>query len=491
MSRRSRASKAGPASKQALSAITNFARVSKRPAAGKSGIGKELVEKVAAQKARETAIEIIVPVVAPQESSSKKRKAAATTDVERSPNAPSSPSKRATKRARNHSTRLASTWEQTARTAAQQKIDAFFEADPTGTQQAGALLERLNLQSSSPLSSDTSATSACDSAPDRDSNFPQELVDLLNLNSAFLKTLSIHYAHNGTAVPVGVSAICPTIAQAWGKRKVTVDDIRRCIATLEEKGHGIFSTGPPCPFFLSELGRGKVCIELHQQYVGSGYMSEETLKRTFENNLRASWAKRASLDVGHFLASLPMAEITKSDANIKANPLLARGQRALEELKNGMAAKRQEKETKASPGAAAPPLNADGGKMSLLDRIRYRQLQQSENAALAPSSAELQRRAVLQRAGDVAEVVAMLANTGAGQRRVSFTMARILARLRDSLRTPISAEEGVACVRLLAAEIAPEWLRVVTVGGKDNLVVMTDFTPSKTVVQDRIQALSM
>jgi len=498
MSRRSRASKAVAASKkQPLSAMTNFARVSKHPVAGKPAIGKDLAEKAAAQKIRETAIEIIITSVyppPPSTSSGKKRKAAAAVDTEGGPNVPPSPSKRATKRARNLSARQADAREPLPRTPSQRTINTFFEVDPTGAQQAGALLERLNLQSSPSVSSSsftsgTSITSAGDSGVDLDFDFPQALVDLQTLNSAFLKTLSIHYAHNGTAVPVAVSAICPTIAQAWGKRKVTLDDIRRCIGVLDAKTHGVFDTTAPCPFFLSELGRGGACIELHPQHVGSGHLGEETLKRIFNKNLEACWAKRLSPDVEPFLASLPRATIVPCNTGIKANPLLTKGQRALEELKNSMAAKRQDKENKTSLGPAPPVVNADGSKMSLLDRIRYRQLQQSENAERAPSAAELQRRAALLRAGDVADVVAMLAASGGAQNRVAFTMARVLSRLRDSLRTPISAEEAVACLRLLAAEIAPEWLRVVTVGGRDNVVVMTDLTPSKATLQERVKAL--
>ncbi len=150
----------------------------------------------------------------------------------------------------------------------------------------------------------------------------------------------------------------------------------------------------------------------------------------------------------------------KRDSSKKASPLLAKGQRTLEELKNGIVVmkkqqQQQQQHTEAGAPAATPPLNADSTKMSLLDRIRYKQLRQSLDAP-PPSPAELARRAALQRAGDVAAVVAMLsAATATGQKRVSFTMATLQARLKDSLRVPISKEEGAACVRLLAKEIAP------------------------------------
>jgi hypothetical protein len=79
--------------------------------------------------------------------------------------------------------------------------------------------------------------------------------------------------------------------------------------------------------------------------------------------------------------------------------------------------------------------------------------------------------------------------TAEGRARISFTMAAVLVKLRDSLRTPVSQEDGAVCVRLLAKEVAPEWLRIVTVGGRENVVVQTGMQPGKMVVQERVDRL--
>ncbi len=374
--------------------------------------------------------------------------------------------------------------------------------DTTDTQQAGALLERLNLnlqsspstRSSSSLSSSgtcTSVTSACKSDREPDSQLPAELVDLQKLFTSFLKALSLHYAHNGTSVPVDVRAITPSIAQAWGKRKVTVEDIQRCMGVLDAKHpRNIFTTGSSAgsPFFLSDYGRGKIYVELATTICGVRTLSPRPSSTSSSRPpLQAAWAARKSPDVGHFVTALPKAPITKCGSVAKASPMLARGQRTLEELKNGIVAKKQEKELQA---LAPPPVHADGTKMDLLDRIRHRQLQRAQDAA-PPSPAELERRSALQRAADIAAVVAMLGTaTARGQKRVSFPMPIVQARLRDSLRVPISKEESAACVRLLSKEIAPEWLKVVVVGGRENIVLLTDFTPSKAVIQERVDAAS-
>ncbi|TPX15675.1 uncharacterized protein E0L32_000009 [Thyridium curvatum] len=474
--RRSRSSRVGPATKpiSATAGINKFTRISKR-----SNVGKDVVEKIVAEKIAETAIEVTTPTVAPAAppvaAPSKKRKA-----EDESSEQPQTT--RAGKRScRQPLGSVPEAHQQLPRTPTQTKPQSSRPGvDLTAAQQAGALFERLNLQSPS-----STRTWRADSTP-----FPQELTDLINLQGAFLKTVSIHYAHNGSNVPIDVKMVCPGIAQAWGKRRVTLDDVCRCIGVM----------GAESPFYVSDYGRGKVCLELHRPGVHAGPLPEERLNRVFEEQLRRAWAARSSSDARQFVAGLPRALVKKSAASLAKPPALAKGQRTLEELKHGIALKKQEKEAKeeakkaasssssSSSSTSPAALNPDGTKMSLLDRIRLRQLQQSQLEATGPSAAELERRAALQRADDVAAVVTMLSRaTAVGQKRVSFTMGAVLTKLKDSLRLPISREEGAACVRTLAREIAPEWLKIVTIGNRENVVVLTEFTPSKATIQERVQ----
>ena len=69
-------------------------------------------------------------------------------------------------------------------------------------------------------------------------------------------------------------------------------------------------------------------------------------------------------------------------------------------------------------------------------------------------------------------------------------MASVLTKLRDSMSVPLSKEEAALCVRLLASEITPNWLRIVAVGGRENVVVFLDYTPSNAEVEKRAQELS-
>jgi hypothetical protein len=337
------------------------------------------------------------------------------------------------------------------------------------------LLERLNIQSS-PARKRTRVLPA--HTREALEQLPQELLDLLSLHTALLKSLTLQYAHNGSNVPVDIRSICPGVAQSWGKRKVTSEDIQRCVGVLGWTS----DTHTSSPFILCDYGRSKLCIELSPE-ASLGHFDEERLNKKFESNLRSLWSVRKDSDIRAFISTLPKATMT---TRASAVPLLVKGRNALDELKSDIAKRQAEKEARSQ---ALPVLNADGSKMSLLDRIKHKELVQLQSAA-PPSPAELQRRAALQRAEDVAGVIGMLTMaTAEGRARISFTMPALLVKLKDSLRTPVSQEDGACCVRLLAAEIAPEWLRIVTIGGKENVVIQCAMQPAKATVGQRIGAL--
>ncbi|KAL6859648.1 hypothetical protein J3F83DRAFT_748476 [Trichoderma novae-zelandiae] len=326
-----------------------------------------------------------------------------------------------------------------------------------------------------------------------ESGFAPELVDLIRLHKAFLKTITLQIAHNGSIAPIDISSITPNISRSWGKRQITVDDIRRCIALhASPRAPNIVS-----PFVVSDYGRGKICIELHPDHTnGAVSINEDRLCKQFEENLRELCAGRAHDDMSDnvdvpvaslSLDELPRAEIRNMDTGIKANPILTKGHNALSALKGGMLAKQQEKDTKQQ--AATAMVNPDGTKMSLLDRLRHKQLAKA-NEPLPQSGPELQRRAALNRAVDVAATISMLSLANpASLPRQAFTMGFISDKLKDSLRVPLSKEEGMICVRLIANEVAPEWLKVVTIGGRENVVVYRASQPVDRVLRERVQKL--
>ncbi|KAH8175747.1 DNA mismatch repair protein Msh2 [Sarocladium implicatum] len=321
---------------------------------------------------------------------------------------------------------------------------------------------------------------------------PEHLAELVHLHKAFLKTVLLQFSHSGSHVPLDIQTLAPNVSRSWGKRQVTVEDLRRCVALQSS------TDGDASPFILSDYGRGKLCVELRSRgATDATLINEDALCRQFEANLKALCAERATdemTDVEEIaldklsLADLPKADITNMTTGVKANPLLTKGQQALAELKNGMATKQQSQDIKQAP-VNQPMVNPDGTKMSLLDRIRHKQLAKA-NGPSAPSGPELERRAALNRVADVSATISMLSlSNPISLPRQAFTMAAILDRLKDSLRVPVSREEGTACVKLIASEVAPEWLRVVSIGGRENVVVQRTAQPVDRVLQDRVNKL--
>lgn len=383
------------------------------------------------------------------------------------------------------------------------------------TKEAGNLFKRLRIDStprtarkSSPLvtfTTTSTSTPATSVAPDSDSEndadasnlttpepdhppLPQELLDLVSLYVAFLKTVALHYAHNGTNTPIDLREISQPVSLAWGKRRISLADVRRCV--------GVMDTSNASPFFLADYGAKKICVELREQYHGPP-LDEPGLVAVFEKNLWGIWerVKEAAVeDVSGFVMGLPKAAVQRFESAVRASTMFAKGHRAMEELKKGIAAKKDAQEA-AKAAAQSTTTNTDGTplKLSLLERLRLKEEQLASLEATGPTAAELERQAALQRADDIAAVIAMLAKSASSAGmggRASFTMPILLQKLKDSLRLPVSKEEGATCVRLLASEIAPEWLRVVTIGGKENVVVTVGRAPSSGTVVERVRQLS-
>ncbi|WYZ41628.1 hypothetical protein EsH8_V_000523 [Colletotrichum jinshuiense] len=326
---------------------------------------------------------------------------------------------------------------------------------------------------------------------------PVELLELLDMQRALLKTVSLQLVHQNSNAPLDISSITPHVSRTWGKRRVTVDDIRRCIAIQDMKPAGFEQDSLGSPFIVTDYGRGKLCLEMDLTKASSR-IDEEKLCQQFEENLHIMCSQRAAdemtdLDVcfeGLSFSDLPKSDITLRHTAISQNPVFAKGQRALNELKNGIVLKKQGKEAQAQ-AAKLPALNPDGTKMSLLDRLRAKEV---ANAQIqAPSGPELARKRALQRVGDIAAIISMLvaSSNSAGQPVMSFTMQVLQQKLKDSVRVPMPMEEGIDTVRILANEVAPEWLKVATVGGKEHVVIQTRRKPYDAELAARVNRLSV
>ncbi|KAK4178301.1 hypothetical protein QBC36DRAFT_325168 [Triangularia setosa] len=345
--------------------------------------------------------------------------------------------------------------------------------------QTSALLERLNIQS--PIQKKRTKTIAISPARN-DFDLPQELLDLLDMQAVFLKSLSMEYAHNGTNSPIDLRNLYPSVTRAWGKRQVLLVDIQRLLGVLTWSPT---KSSSEAPFILSDYGRSKICIDFSPS-LPAGPIREAKLNMDFESNLRTLWMS-SNKNVTLFLGTLPKAPIKRCESLLKAtNPK----QTTLDSLKAGIQARKQA-ELAAKEQAARKVVEAvkpDGTKMTLLERIKMKE-SELKNMPGGPTPQELQRQAALHRAEDVAAVIGMLCKASGGQARVSFTMQQILTKLKDSLRTPVSGEDAGICVRLLATEVTPGWIREVKLGAREMVVVTVVGQPSQAVIKERVAKL--
>jgi hypothetical protein len=359
---------------------------------------------------------------------------------------------------------------------------------------------------------------------------PTELLNLLTLHSSFLTALSLHYAHNGTATPVDLRDLTDSISAVWRQRKVTYDDIRLVIGVL---GRG--PAGRHNPFFLSDYGHGKICLEIHEEHkMGAGVnaMNEEALKVMFMESLDDLWRQwSASLQkatsrpiatprkrgrprktdlkqptihpfieepsITKFIAQLPHADITSCSSLAAVAPLQEKGRKRLREFKDSVQQGRAQKKTRESTGKENLPTAPAGHtpskpstvavqakmtdftsvrKTNLLDRILAKQAA-AESGPAAPSPAEVQRRQALQRSEEVIGVLSLLCASKGATMRVSFSMAALIQSLQSSIRSPISKEEALKCIEVLASEVTPGYVNVVRMGAISSVVVNRGMRP--------------
>lgn len=369
----------------------------------------------------------------------------------------------------------------------------------------------------------------CGNTPDDRPGGLDELHDLIDLYSSFLTALSLHYAHNGWPTPADLRALRPSVERSWRRKRVSTDDVRRILGIAQVISAGSDQDeGKPgglSDLSLIDYGNGKICIEMDADLQCQGLfqkrlLDEEALNRRFAKNLLRRWktyresckststTAASAAAAGAFISQLPLASITLCPSIRKISPLLAKGQRRLEDLKAG-AIRAQQKNSSSPPIQPCPngspqktPATAAATTTrndSLLSRIRAKQQLHQSTLSLSSDTethqASILRKSALQRLQEIIPVLEILTTTTTTSapfstsrcnsnsnsnstsnshsepslqtgscRTYSYTMPSIVQHLQTSLRNPIAKDDAVRCVRLLASEVAPEWVRVREVG---------------------------
>ncbi|KAK7562589.1 hypothetical protein IWX49DRAFT_517107 [Phyllosticta citricarpa] len=355
---------------------------------------------------------------------------------------------------------------------------------------------------------DTPATSPCCSEPPssrpstqdrKNDELPQGLLDLIDLHSSFLGALSFYYAHNGISSPVDIRMLIPAITTKWGKRKVTIEDIRRSLGVMQSSAF----TAHPHPalkartFLLSDYGHGKICLEQQESRkarsrrsstVISPSLDENALNALFSIELSQRWDEyrrkitpnsKSPQSVSYFISQMPLTEITTCPSLAKMGPFLAKGQQRLEDFKADTTSfpppvpslpktKSLPSSKPNDPQTPAPNRSHHSRGASLLDRIRAKQTA-AANAPPGPTPEERARIAALHRAEDVLATLSLMASTASV--RVSFPLPRLVRDVQASSRTPVGADEVRRCVQVLADEVAKGYVALVKLGATEVVVV--------------------
>ncbi|RFU32303.1 hypothetical protein B7463_g4006, partial [Scytalidium lignicola] len=373
----------------------------------------------------------------------------------------------------------------------------------TPTKGATSLLNKLQL--TKPLTSPKNIGTAPGTSLSLDSSTPQpkkfadllpiELLDLINLHTSFLTALSLFYAHHGTSSPADLRQLYPDVSRVWGKRRVTLEDIRRTLGVMNMENKKCGREDPSMRLSLSDYGDGKYCVEMGAESeclsIFGQPLNETLLNGRFQDSLKSLWrASEGTVEPLKFIQSLPMEPITICESLAKLSSIKTTGQRRLEELKADLNKKKEVAEEKKLEKEKEKEQEKNGSRPTLLERLRAKQLEKS-NLPPPPSKQELDRKAALQRIEEVAAILGVLSTSSSiGQQRISFTIPTVVGKLQDSFKMPISRSEAENCIRLLASEVAPAWAKMAKMGKVNCLVVMRDHRPSEEDLREKIKLIS-
>lgn len=301
--------------------------------------------------------------------------------------------------------------------------------------------------------------------------------DFLDLHSAFVKALSIHAAHNGPKTPADLREFLPSVTRVWRKRKVQIKDLQRLLWVWDQS-----MNARDVSYRLANYGLGKICIERTVQLE----VQPPALQDAFEQALDLLWAQtedslqqvteedRPSL----FIETLDLAVIHESLTPFTA---FQKGQQRLQDLRGGVLRMKADKLRSDAEKTGLKPLAATSSRrQGLLDRIKNKELIQSKLPP-PPSKKEVLRRSAADRVEEVANILALLRPAGyvgtgikamlANQRK-PFQLETIVQHIRHSVRNPISREEIVICIEILAEpRIAGHWIGIVTINEMRSVVL--------------------
>ena len=337
-----------------------------------------------------------------------------------------------------------------------------------------------------------------------------EFADFRELYEAFLKALSLHYAHHGSRSPVDFKQLKPSIERIWGKRGIQITDVQRILGvavseyvsttgqeteTIEFPSYRVnetdtlvpiklsitelesssdLATSSKFPLSLSDYGNGKVCVELSDSLLDLNLHSYPinitTLMQKFDkvvNRYTSNGIPFAHLPLAAITPCASLKYVTASQkktqalvADIKAGPLGVQANKC-RNTNSSLMPPPKPPLTVAATTSPSDPMNRSN---ALIARILAKKSIADQKPA-PPSTESLTRRAAFQRLDEVVGVLNSLATIQMrkvsrvpfhkkprGDQTYSFTIPMLVQALQGSMRNPIAKAEVVACMGLLAEQ---------------------------------------
>ncbi|KAK6001297.1 hypothetical protein QM012_002628 [Aureobasidium pullulans] len=366
----------------------------------------------------------------------------------------------------------------------------------TPSKSASKLFEKLILDAAAPASTTSTQDDVYDTPPLTPRAFkslgsslpitelPAQLQELTRLFKAFLTSTSLYCAHNGLGTPMYITNLLPHVTRSWKTRAVTESDMHTILGIL----------GKNNTFELADNGEGSLCIELLETNNStSGHFNQPELIQLFTNRLTSFWhqwvssSPTARSNIQGFMSQLPTCEIITSQVAPSTSTNLTKGSERLQDLKAASIAARAAEVSARRPVVQSSDKSAAAVASrgaNLLDRILAKQAANA-NKASGPDPAHLARLSAIDRIADIVEVLDVLAN---GRARASFSTKVLLSHLQNSLRNPISDDEGVKCLEIMAKEVTPLFIKNVRAGSVDAVVIIRGGKPRPEELRRALEA---
>ena len=301
--------------------------------------------------------------------------------------------------------------------------------------------------------------------------------DFLELHTAFVQALAIHAAHNGPSTPPDLREFLPSVTRIWKKRKVQLKDIQRLVWVWD---HTLNSKD--ITYRLANYGLGKVCLERTIKIDETASNLQDAFEQAFD--LLWEQTEESLKEVNEedrpsgFIETLGLACIHQSLTTFSA---FQKGQQRLQDLRGGVIRMKTEKlRSENDLTSSKPTAPTSNRRQGLLERLKSKELRQSKLPP-PPSKKELVRNSAADRVEEVAGILALLRPAGyvgtgikamlANQRK-PFKLETMVGHIRDSVRSPIPADEVEACLEILAdPRVAGHWVGVVTVNEMKSVVL--------------------